>query len=77
MTEEFLEGHYKDKYGRWQKDRRKGGDRRRKATGEFTDDRERRKVFRRKVDRERYEEESREMIEEALDEFAADHDGHV
>lgn len=77
MAEEIPEGHYKDRYGRWQRDRREGGDRRRDVKGEYPVERERRKVFRRKADRERYEEDHRVMIEEALDDFAAEHDGHT
>jgi len=74
--EEFREGLYKDKYGRWQRDRRAGGDRR--AIGKrFPLQHERRKMFRRKADREILKKDHRTMIEEALDDFASEHDGHV
>jgi len=74
---EHREGFYKDKYGRWQKDRRNGSDRRQQGGGDWSTEHERRKVYRRKADREILEREHRVMIEEALDEFAAEHDGHI
>ena len=70
------EGYYKDKYGRWQKDRRTGPDRRTMGKA-FPLEHERRGMFRRKVDREIYEKDHRAMIDDALDDFAADHDGHL
>ncbi|HIJ65045.1 MAG TPA: hypothetical protein HPP77_03770 [Candidatus Hydrogenedentes bacterium] len=73
--EEIQEDHYRDKYGRWQKERRGGRDRRR--DGQPPEGHERRKIFRRKVDREFYEKSHREMIEEALEDFAAEHDGRL
>ncbi len=75
-NEEIREGYYKDRYGRWQKDRRSGRDRR--SIGEsYPLEHERRKMFRRKVDRELLERDHRTMIEDALDDFAEEHGGHV
>lgn len=76
MSEGYREGYYKDKYGRWQKDRRAGGDRR--ATSKaFPLDHERRRMYRRKADREVLETDHREMIETALEDFAEEHEGHL
>lgn len=77
MDEELREGYYKDKYGRWQKDRRKADDRRRHAAEPFAREHRHRKVARRKADRDRLEYDHRVMVDEALEEFAADHDGHL
>ena len=79
MTHEKIrEGFYKDKYGQWQKDRRLGRDRRGHAIGRtFPLQHERRKMFRRKADREILEKDHRAMIREALDDFAEDHGGRV
>jgi hypothetical protein len=75
-AEEIKEGHYKDKYGRWQPDRRSGDDRR--AFGKASPlEHERRKLFRRKLDREIIETDHRKMIDDALDDFAQEHDGHL
>lgn len=74
-VEEIRSGHYQDKYGRWQKDRRAIPDRRRGEEGREGHDR--RRMFRRKIDREFFEKDHREMIAEALDDFAAEHDGHL
>ncbi len=76
MTEEFREGYYKDKYGRWQPDRRSGRDRRSMGKA-FPLGHERRGMFRRKVDREILEKDHHAMIEDALDDFAQEHDGRV
>jgi len=76
MIEELKEGHYKDKYGRWQKDRRCGDDRRDQSAA-LAQDHERRKMFRRKVDRELIEKDHRGMIEDALEDFAQEHGGHL
>lgn len=76
--EECREGYYKDKYGRWQKDRRQGGDRRaNEIKDSYPLEHERRKVFRRKADREQLEQDHRVMIEDALDDFAAEHHGRL
>ena len=69
---DFREGHYRDKYGRWQKDRRSGKDRRAAQSASLFEQ-ERRNLFRRKADREAFERDHREMIEEALDDFAEEH----
>ena len=74
VAEEFREGYYQDKYGRWHKDRRRGPDRRMRTAAREHD---RRVMFRRKADRELLEKDHREMIEDALDDFAAEHDGQV
>lgn len=75
-NEDIREGFYKDKYGRWQKDRRVGRDRRRIGEA-YPLAHERRKLFRRKADREILEKDHRARIEEALDDFADEHGGHV
>jgi len=75
-SEEFRDGYYKDKYGRWQLDRRSGGDRRlARKDGELAH--ERRRMYRRKADRELLKTDHRAMINEALDEFAGEHGGHL
>lgn len=75
MQDEIRDGFFKDKYGRWQADRRSGKDRR--ATQPNAHDHERRKFFRRKVDREILNKDHKTMIEDALEEFAEEHDGHL
>ncbi len=73
MTEETRPGYYKDQNGVWQKERRKTPDRRKSANhGEFPHH-DRRTHLRRKADREALERDHREMIEDALEEFAAEH----
>lgn len=76
MTEELRQGFYKDKYGRWQPDRRQSPDRRQeqKHTGL---EHERRRMFRRRIDREILETDHRTMIKDALDDFAGEHGGHL
>jgi hypothetical protein len=77
-NEQIREGFYKDKYGRWQKDRRQGRDRREHAIGAtYSLEHERRRMFRRKVDRQLLEKDHRFMIREALDDFAEEHGGQV
>ena len=77
-NEEIREGFYKDKYGRWQKDRRQARDRRLGVTGEaYPLEHERRGMFRRRVDREILEKDHQAMIREALDDFAEEHGGHL
>jgi len=76
-NEDFREGYYKDKYGRWQQDRRSGRDRRNLIGTPFSLDHERRKMFRRKVDRELLDKDHRTQIEEALEDFADEHGGRV
>lgn len=76
MSEGHRTGCYKDRYGRWQKDRRASADRR--STGKmFPLDHERRRMFRRKVDREVLETDHREMIESALEDFAEENEGRL
>ena len=76
MSEGHRTGYYKDKYGRWQKDRRGGADRR--NTGKALPlDHERRRMYRRKADREVLETDHREMIESALEDFADEHKGRL
>lgn len=70
--EEIRPGYYQDKFGEWHKDRRKGPDRR--AVRGAVEHDERRQFLRRKVDRELHEREHKQMIREALDEFAAEHE---
>ena len=76
MSKEIREGYYKDKFGNWRKDRRTAGERRRADSG-FPLDHERRKMFRRKADRELLQKDHQAMIEEALEDFAEEHDGHL
>ncbi|HUW62199.1 MAG TPA: hypothetical protein VMZ06_14445 [Candidatus Bathyarchaeia archaeon] len=76
MSEGHRTGYFRDRYGRWQKDRRAGEDRR--STGKTLPlDHERRRMFRRKIDREVLEKDHREMIESALDDFAEEHQGRL
>ena len=75
MSEEKRPGFFKDRYGRWQPDRRAGGDRRAGKPEHL--DHERRKFFRRRVDREIYETDHRTAIEDALDDFAEEHHGRL
>ena len=75
MSEEIRAGFYKDKYGEWQKERRHNGDRRNVGEGSHSDH-EKRGHFRRQVDREMYECD-RQDIEDALCDFAEEHDGHL
>ena len=73
---DLREDYYRDEYGRWEKERRSGKDRR--ATQDASPmDRERRTMFRRKADREILEKDHREMIAEALDDFAEEHHGQT
>ena len=74
---EIREGFYRDKYGRWQPDRRKSNDRRAGIGKSFALEHERRGMFRRKADRELFEKDHRAEIDDALRDFAEDHDGHL
>ena len=76
MSEEVRPGYYMDKEGNWQVDRRSGIDRRDLKPASPVD-RERRKIFRRQADRELYERDHKIMLEEALEEFAEHHHGHL
>jgi hypothetical protein len=71
MAGETRPGYYKDKYGQWQKERRVGPDRRRLR--KEIHQRDRRTLSRRKADRVFLEKDHKEMIEDALEEFAEGH----
>lgn len=73
--EEVREGYYQDKYGQWQVDRRSSPDRRGHKKHPF--DHDRRQFFRRKADRELLVRDHKAMIEDALDDFAEEHEGHL
>lgn len=75
MSEEIRPGFYKDRYGNWQADRRMADDRR--SLGKSHNGHDRRKMFRRKVDRELLKFDHQNMIADALEEFAEQHDGHL
>lgn len=77
MNQEIREGYYQDQFGNWHPDRRKGPDRRNLGPPGSYDDHERRKLFRRKADRELFERDHREMIKDALDDFAEKHNGRL
>ena len=69
-------GFYRDSAGVWQPERRSGVDRRAGKPAEPWAH-ERRGMFRRQADRELYEKEHKQMIEEALEDFAEEHEGKV
>lgn len=72
---EHQPGFYKDKEGAWQPDRRKME---RRAARAQSDDGEKRAYYRRKADREMLaREDHKAMIKEALEDFAAEHDGRI
>jgi hypothetical protein len=75
VSEEQREGYYRDETGQWRFDRRKTDRRRQRA--QHPDARERRREFRRRADREVYERDHKQMIEEALQDFAEEHEGHL
>jgi len=66
-----------DADGTKQPERRSGVDRRDLQGPVSPEIRERRKLFRRKLDRELYERDHKEMIEDALNDFAEKHGGHL
>ncbi len=74
MSDEHRPGFYKDKHGKWQKDRRKSPDRRKGGGTVFTHH-DRRTLKRRKTDHDILERETKMQIHEALEDFAAEHDG--
>ncbi len=76
MSQEHREGFYKDRLGNWQPDRRSAADRR-GGSQDKSAEHERRKMFRRKADRERLKRDHKVMIQEALEDFAEDHDGRL
>lgn len=71
-SEQERPGYYRDANGVWQKDRRVTPDRRRLHHAFPHHDR--RLMGRRKADLEFVERDHREMIEDALEQFAAEHD---
>jgi hypothetical protein len=75
VSQEHRPGYYKDKHGTWQPDRRNGKERR---FGNWWEDNDaRRKLIRREADREFIERDHRAQIDEALKDFAAEHDGRL
>ena len=70
-------GHWHDEHGNLHPERRAGVDRRLLQGSESEQYKERRKVFRRKADREIYERDHKTMIKEALEDFAEEHGGHL
>lgn len=66
-----------DADGNRQPERRGGVDRRTLQGSVPQEIRERRKLFRRKMDRELYERDHKVMIEDALNDFAEEHGGHL
>lgn len=75
MKSEETERFYIDANGELKPDRRKGADRRNSEDGPRYH--EQRKYYRRKIDREIYERDHKQMIEDALNDFAEEHDGHL
>ncbi|MFP4500336.1 MAG: hypothetical protein ACLFTT_04995 [Candidatus Hydrogenedentota bacterium] len=75
MTQKVRPGYYEDAEGNWQPDRRSGKDRRTANWWEDTDDR--RKHVRRKIDRDLIEREHKLQIQEALEDFAEEHEGRL
>lgn len=74
MSHEIRPGFYLDHNGEWQKDRRVTPDRR-KTHASFPHH-DRRTLGRRKADHDFIERDHREMIEDALQDFAAEHEHH-
>ena len=72
MQEETRPGYYRDESGNWLKDRREAPDRRTYSTKFKHHDR--RLAGRRKADHEYQEKDARMQIDEALEDFAAEHD---
>ena len=70
-------GHWYDEHGNQHVERRTGVDRRSLQGSEGEQYKERRKLFRRRVDREILERDHKSMIKEALEDFAAEHGGHL
>lgn len=75
MSQEIRPGYYLDHEGNWQRDRRSGHDRR---TGQNDAAfRDRRLSLRRQADREFLERETKAEIQDALEDFAKEHGGHL
>ena len=72
MSKSIPEGYYQDKFGEVKPDRRKKKKDRRDRGGDYDGDR--RNMSRRRSDIEFFKHEHKREIEEALDEFAEDHD---
>lgn len=70
MSHKEKPGHYQDEKGDWHADRRKRDDRRNRG-GKSEGD-EKRASLRRKSDRQRLENEHKEMIRDALDDFGSE-----
>lgn len=66
-----------DEFGKPQPERRSGVDRRDRQPNVPKEVRERRNLFRRRVDRERFETDHKQMIDDALADFAEEHGGHL
>lgn len=66
---------WQDELGVWHVERRGVIDRRSLQGAESEQYKERRKAFRRKVDREVFERDHKDMIREALEDFAEEHGG--
>ena len=75
VSHEHRPGYYKDIKGEWQPERRVGKERR--AGNWWEENDPRRKLIRRLADRDFIERDHRTQIEEALEDFAAEHDGHL
>lgn len=76
MSGEVRAGHWQDEAGQWHVDRRGGVDRR-TLSHDNEQYKERRKFFRRKMDRDVVERDHKSMIKEALEDFAEEHGGHL
>jgi hypothetical protein len=72
VSDEHRAGYYRDKSGKWLKDRRKSTDRRAGGGTVFTHH-DRRTLKRRKSDHDILERETKLQIEEALEDLTADH----
>ena len=70
-------GHWQDEQGNHHVERRTGVDRRLFQGTESEQYKEKRKIYRRKADREIYERDHKTMIREALEDFAEEHGGHL
>lgn len=76
MTSENQRGFYVDRYGNLQTERRASPDRRAGVVKDHVGS-ERRRLFRRQVDREIFERDHKIAIKEALEDFAEEHGGHL
>lgn len=73
VSDEQRPGFYKDREGNWQRDRRKSPERRAGGGSAFTHH-DRRTLKRRKADMAFLERETKMQIEDALEDFVAEHD---